>query len=216
VVSTNETVGVTTRVHNVTTSDFQVRMQEHQKDSQSPAQEVMTYIAWLPSAGTLAGDLVFEVQKTSNATTQQWKTLKFIGSFTAIPVFLADLQTTHGRDPASLHWENKDFFGVDVQVAAEQSVESAMEYTTEVVGYMAFAFHDAMTDTDGDGLTNAEEVLRYGTDPAAADTDQDGLNDGEEVQFWRVMWNADPDGDGLINLLDLDSDNDGVLDGAAQ
>jgi hypothetical protein len=91
-----------------------------------------------------------------------------------------------------------------------------MEYITEEVGYLALAFHDFTTDTDNDDLTNADEISRYGTDPAAADTDQDGLHDGEEVRFWGTMWNADADGDGLINLLDLDSDNDGTLDGAEQ
>jgi hypothetical protein len=65
-------------------------------------------------------------------------------------------------------------------------------------------------------LTYADEVLRYGTNPAAADTDQDGLSNGEEVRFWGTMWNANADGDSLINLLDVDSDNDGMLDGAEQ
>ncbi len=37
-------------------------------------------------------------------------------------------------------------------------------------------------DTDGDGLTDAEETGTYGTDPTKADTDGDGISDGEEVQ----------------------------------
>jgi hypothetical protein len=71
----------------------------------------------------------------------------------------------------------------------------------------------ALTDTDGDSLTDAEERTIYGTDPTRADADGDGINDGDEVAFWGAAWNADADGDGLINLLDPDSDNDGVLDG---
>ncbi len=34
----------------------------------------------------------------------------------------------------------------------------------------------------GDGLSDADEVLRHGTDPAIADTDGDGDSDGEEVR----------------------------------
>lgn len=36
-------------------------------------------------------------------------------------------------------------------------------------------------DTDGDGLTDGEEVLRYGTNPRLADTDGDGVSDRDEV-----------------------------------
>jgi hypothetical protein len=214
VASVNDASAVTTRVRNVTPSNFQVRLQEQQKNPQSHAAETITYIAWTPSSGTLAGNLLFEVQKTPDAMTHQWKTLAFLEDFTAVPVFLADLQTTDGGDPASLRWANKGFSSVDVKVAEEQSAGSDISHTAEVVGYVALAVHDTTTDSDGDGVTNADEVLRYGTDPADVDTDQDGLNDGEEVLFWGTEWHADADGDGVINLLDFDSDNDGILDGA--
>ena len=71
----------------------------------------------------------------------------------------------------------------------------------------------ALADIDGDGLTDAEEVNVYRTDPGKADTDGDGIDDGTEVAFWGANWNLDADGDGTINLLDADSDNDGVSDG---
>ena len=38
----------------------------------------------------------------------------------------------------------------------------------------------AMTDTDGDGLTDADE-MRFGTNPHVADSDGDGISDYEEV-----------------------------------
>lgn len=56
-------------------------------------------------------------------------------------------------------------------------------------------------DTDGDGLTAAEEKF-YGTDPAKADTDSDRYTDGQEVRA-----GYDPLGPGK-----LDSDNDGFPD----
>ena len=40
-------------------------------------------------------------------------------------------------------------------------------------------------DSDGDGLTDADEVAIYGSDPANPDTDGDGLNDGAEVAGGR-------------------------------
>ena len=49
----------------------------------------------------------------------------------------------------------------------------------------------------------------YGTDPTRVDTDGDGINDGEELDYWGTDWNANDEGDGIINILDADSDNDG-------
>ncbi|EIJ34139.1 hypothetical protein [Thiothrix nivea] len=65
-------------------------------------------------------------------------------------------------------------------------------------------------DTDGDGLPDNVEVNTTKTDPTKVDSDGDGIDDKTEV-------GADPtkptnsDGDTLINALDPDDDNDGVL-----
>ena len=40
---------------------------------------------------------------------------------------------------------------------------------------------DVNTDSDGDGLTDFEELNTYFTDPNSADTDGDGFSDGEEI-----------------------------------
>ena len=37
-------------------------------------------------------------------------------------------------------------------------------------------------DTDGDGLTDGEEVLKYKTDPCNPDSDGDGISDGDEIR----------------------------------
>jgi outer membrane protein OmpA-like peptidoglycan-associated protein len=56
-------------------------------------------------------------------------------------------------------------------------------------------------DTDGDDLTDGEEVLDYRTNPLDPDTDLDALKDGEEVKQYRT----DP--------RDRDTDDGGVADG---
>lgn len=90
--------------------------------------------------------------------------------------------------------------------------------------------HDAdvlETDTDGDGLTDYEEVCSaepgpcarlssYDTDPLNFDTDGDTWADGAEAAFWRDHggWFHDIDADGTLNnLADPDSDRDGIQDG---
>ncbi|MDD4059808.1 MAG: OmpA family protein [Kiritimatiellae bacterium] len=79
-------------------------------------------------------------------------------------------------------------------------------------------------DTDGDGLTDDEEVHIYKTDPNNPDTDGDGLKDGEEVHKYKTdPLNPDTDGDGLkdgeevhkykTDPLNPDTDGDGLKDG---
>lgn len=58
----------------------------------------------------------------------------------------------------------------------------------------------ANTDTDNDGISDDDEVLRTGTDPNNADSDNDGLSDGVEVYY-------------RMNPLDPDMDRDGISDG---
>lgn len=58
-------------------------------------------------------------------------------------------------------------------------------------------------DTDGDGLSDADE-RRWGLDPYRFDTDYDGIGDGDELY----------DRYGLTNPLDPDTDHDGLRDGA--
>jgi len=68
----------------------------------------------------------------------------------------------------------------------------------------------SVTDTDDDGLSDAQET-ELGSDPNDADSDDDGVVDGDEANP-----GLDSDNDGLINILDPDSDNDGLFDGTEQ
>jgi outer membrane protein OmpA-like peptidoglycan-associated protein len=83
---------------------------------------------------------------------------------------------------------------------------------------------DQLADSDGDGLTDIEEIMIYHTDPNNPDTDGDGLTDGEEVRIYGTNpLNPDTDGDGLTDGDEVhkyhtnpklaDSDGDGLTDG---
>ncbi len=91
-------------------------------------------------------------------------------------------------------------------------------------GYEGSAGTDATkVDTDGDGLSDFEEITRTHTDPLKADSDGDGLKDGEEVNKRGTdPLKADTDGDGLsdgdevlkhhTDPLKADTDGDGLGD----
>ena len=64
--------------------------------------------------------------------------ISYQSAFAAPPVFLADMQTTDGGDTSNLRWENKTASSVDVWVSEEQSKDSEVNHTKEVVGYLLF------------------------------------------------------------------------------
>jgi len=89
---------------------------------------------------------------------------------------------------------------------------------------LGFITESSMSDRDKDGLTKAQEE-ELGTDPNNPDTDGDGLNDGDEFMKYKTdPLNADSDGDTLNDYEEVmttktnpnmtDTDKDGLMDGA--
>ena len=80
-----------------------------------------------------------------------------------------------------------------------------------------------VSDSDGDGIDDEDEINIYGTDVLSSDTDSDGINDYEEIFNTFTDPNLiDTDGDQisdydelmiyLTSAINLDSDNDGLSD----
>ena len=61
---------------------------------------------------------------------------------------------------------------------------------------------DLSADTDGDGLTDWQEVFLHGTSPVRTDTDHDGLSDGSELALGYSPNGYDMDDDGLVDGID--------------
>ncbi len=129
-----------------------------------------------------------------------------------------------------------------ILVDAPQSVRNM----NPLLGVEKYNLYDSWiewTDSDGDGITDFDEVYRFGTNPRLADSDSDGVDDKDEILSYTLLeksrlnlagsyvgayadltqmrfirgieneYMADVDGDGLRAELDPDSDNDGLLDG---
>ena len=73
-------------------------------------------------------------------------------------------------------------------------------------------FEPDLADDDNDGLTNYQEIVVLGTNPALADTDDDGRGDAADAFPLNPDEWVDTDGDGTGNNADQDDDDDGVPD----
>ena len=76
-------------------------------------------------------------------------------------------------------------FGASNFVARFEKVQNDAVSTSCNTSSCGFFFLADCTDSDGDGLTDAEELRVYSTDSQLADTDGDGINDGLEVLYGR-------------------------------
>jgi hypothetical protein len=138
ITSTNGSDAVTGRVRNITTQNFEYTMQEQELSDQIHAYESVAYIAWESSAGNVSG-LNYEVIRTGNIINHNLYTVQFLKNFTNQPIFLADLQTSNGVDTVNLRWKNITTNSITLKTDEEESKDTEIEHSNEVVGYIIFS-----------------------------------------------------------------------------
>lgn len=69
-----------------------------------------------------------------------------------------------------------------------------------------------IADSDMDKLSDYDEYMTYGTDPMNEDTDGDTLTDAEEIEFGTDPLLADTDGDGVIDGAQIYTKNIAIQD----
>ena len=117
----------------------------------------------------------------------------------------------------------EDSFGTDPLSADSYPSDQAPNVDTESNDdWISYFANSALLDTDGDGLSDDDEINRFFTEPGVIDTDDDGFTDFEEIYYYYTdpldkfdFW-VDADSDGLRddwelknNLNSDSSDTDG-------
>jgi hypothetical protein len=108
----------------------------------------VTYLALEPGCGEIDG-MRFAVGATADDRTHTPSAIGFSTAcpdaespFAGLPVLIADMQTTDGRDTANLRWNDKTQDSVSIWVDEEQSRDSETRHPTEAVGYLAIGHAD--------------------------------------------------------------------------
>lgn len=103
-----------------------------------------------------------------------------------------------GDDVSSTATSDRQFiqYAIDVLLADPALTPGSVEQVVEVLEV------EILFDTDGDGLTDDEEVTT-GTDPGDDDSDDDGITDGHEVDLGTDPTDPDTDGDGILDGTEI-------------
>ncbi len=113
-------------------------------------------------------------------------------AFVRLPFFDQD------ADGLPLWWE--DLHGLDDANAGDGAADLDSDGVSNLLEYQNGA-NPQTADTDGDGLTDAQEIVTFATSPANADSDGEGLDDHAEViTHLTDPWDRDSDNDSYTDL----------------
>ncbi len=133
VVTKNDGAAVITRLRNVSTSQFQLRLQEEEGANGIHGKESVAWIAIEKGVSTTG--LPFEVNSklASNAPTLA----AFAQSYSS-PNFVGQIQTFNENNPATVRYNSLNSTGATIFCQEETSFDPEMNHGFETVGYMAF------------------------------------------------------------------------------
>ena len=143
---------IVTRQRNATVSGFSVKVQEEEKRGSHVGEDV-SWIAIDAASGSTGGSL-YESFKTGDTVTHRNSEIGFTSDFSSNPVFVAAMQTTDGGDTANLRHKNLSGDGATIWVDEEESSDSEVWHTTEVVGVLAIEAGNITANSAGASVTS--------------------------------------------------------------
>ncbi|WP_458188882.1 S8 family serine peptidase [Haladaptatus sp. NG-WS-4] len=125
---------IVTRLKNIGTNGFDVRLQEEETKGSHTGERV-GYIAIDHGRGR-NGAKIFEAKRISNCT-NTWKSTKLTRKYGVNPIFLANIQTFNGSDTAGVRCRNVGRDSVEIRIEEEKSGDTETNHISEQVGYFA-------------------------------------------------------------------------------
>ena len=113
---------------------FDIRIDEEEANDRIHADEQVHIIVIESGHGTI-NDQSFWVGNSGNTVDENWEVLPFPETV-ADPLFISGMQTTNGRDPATVRYRNLSGDQAEVHIDEETSANSEVGHVNEVVGYM--------------------------------------------------------------------------------
>jgi len=143
VMTIRENVGVTTRQQSITQNGFEVRVQEEQAADRIHLSETIGWMAIMPGRRNFSGAMI-EAGITGNTVTHLQHGISFQSNFTTKPVFLAQMQSYFGGDPATVRRTTLTNRSASIFLEEERSFDAEVEHNPEIVGWLALGIPSSM------------------------------------------------------------------------
>ena len=135
VVTVNQGNAVTTRQRAISATGLQLQLESEEGASGGHSPETVHVIAVSPGTGTLSDGSVLAAGITGDAYDERWNAVNFGVSLPGGHL-LANMQTTDGGDAATLRQRALTATSVEMLVQEEQSANSEVAHTFEVLGWL--------------------------------------------------------------------------------
>ncbi len=153
-VSNEETTPIAIRMRNISTTHFDMKIQEEEGQDNQHAREDIAWIAI--EAGTQITEYKL-VAGQINAD-DNWTTTNFNTAFNTLPLVFTDMQSTNENDPAKSVVNNFQVSSVAIKVEEEASLDMELDHLSEGVGFLAMEDIGNITDERGDIIGEVGQV----------------------------------------------------------
>ena len=145
VISEEDPAVVTTRVRNISISQFELKLQEEEANSTTPHAEEK--VAWIAiEAGTEEVSNVMDVDLLS--VNQNWSTVNFKKTFDTNPVILSNIQSVLESDPATIRFRSLNVSNIQFRINEETSSDGEDTHNNEWMAYWATEMTDTLRDME--------------------------------------------------------------------
>ena len=154
IVTNKETTPIAVRLRNISTTHFDIKIQEEEGQDLQHSRE---HVAWIAiEAGTQITDYKL-VAGLVNAD-DSWNTLNFNTAFSEIPLVFTDMQSAIEIDPAIAVINNLQVNGVDIKINEEISADAELDHHSESVSFLAIGDIGNIRDERGDIIGEVGQV----------------------------------------------------------
>ncbi len=154
--SQNDAAPVVVQTRYISTTGFEVRVQEEEAADKRHGGERVSWIAL--EQGSHNGTTPF-IAGTLNAVNHNPQTLNYAFPFASAPVLLAGLQSTAEADAASVRFAAQTATGAQLSLKEEQSADAETNHANERVGYLAIKANANLRDFDGNFMAESGTVV---------------------------------------------------------
>ena len=145
VITTKENTPITTRIRNVSVSQFELKLQEEEGEDNRHIRENVAWIAIEEGNQTI--NFPLETQRFS--LTDAWNTVNFNENYSVFPSLFSQIQTISDNDPAALRFRNPTLNGIQVQIEEAVSINNDVTHASEEVAFLGIEHGIDLTDEKG-------------------------------------------------------------------